>query len=121
MFFSAGIVLLTLVINGTTTGFVIRKLGLANESEMSKLMLRKVLDKHDKMADEFILKWKRERSEHGDKAGNEFYDEVLDLGQLKKNKEVLIKDLYLTKINKMYPKELEEFDTNNSSVNSVHV
>jgi len=32
MFFSAGIVLMTLVINGTTTGFVIRKLGLAKET-----------------------------------------------------------------------------------------
>lgn len=44
MFFTAGIVLLTLVINGTTTGFVVRKLGLSKESSTSKLMLRKVLD-----------------------------------------------------------------------------
>ena len=80
MFFSSGIVLLTLVINGTTTGMLIRKLGLAAENEISKLMLRKVLDEHDKKADEFILKWKNERNEHGDRAGNMLYEEVLDLG-----------------------------------------
>lgn len=32
MFFSAGIVLLTLIINATTTGFVVRKLGLSKEN-----------------------------------------------------------------------------------------
>ena len=44
MFFTAGIVLLTLVVNGTTTGWLITKLGMANENEMSKRMLRQVLD-----------------------------------------------------------------------------
>ena len=44
MFFTAGIVLLTLVINATTTGFLIRKLDLTKESDTSKLMLRNVLD-----------------------------------------------------------------------------
>ena len=39
MFFTAGIVLLTLLINGTTPGFVIRKLGLARENEVSLRIL----------------------------------------------------------------------------------
>lgn len=43
MFFTAGIVLLTLIVNGTTTGIVVRRLGLAKENEMSKRMLHKVL------------------------------------------------------------------------------
>ena len=47
MFFTSGIVLLTLIINGTTTGMVIRKLGLAKENEMSKRMLRQVLAGHN--------------------------------------------------------------------------
>ena len=46
MFFSSGIVLLTLVINASTTGYLIRKLKLSPENEMSKRMLAKVLDEH---------------------------------------------------------------------------
>ena len=76
MFFTAGIVLLTLIINGTTTGFVVRKLGMVKENEMSKRMLAKVLEGHDRMSLEFIAGWKRERAQHGDKAnvydGNQF-------------------------------------------------
>ena len=48
LFFSAGIVLLTLVVNAPTTGFLISKLGLTAETEMSKRMVRKVLDGHKK-------------------------------------------------------------------------
>ena len=48
LFFSAGIVLLTLIVNAPTTGFLIKKLGLATETEMSKRMVRKVLDGHKK-------------------------------------------------------------------------
>ena len=54
MFFTCGIVLLTLIVNGTTTGFVIRKLGLSKENDMSVRMLRKVLDEHNQKAAEFI-------------------------------------------------------------------
>lgn len=43
MFFTAGIVLLTLIVNATTAGLVVRKLGLAKENEMSIRMLHKVL------------------------------------------------------------------------------
>ena len=43
MFFTAGIVLLTLIVNATTTGCVVRALGLSKENEMSKRMLHKVL------------------------------------------------------------------------------
>eukprot|EP00354_Favella_ehrenbergii_P005389 CAMPEP_0170454136 /NCGR_PEP_ID=MMETSP0123-20130129/2489_1 /TAXON_ID=182087 /ORGANISM="Favella ehrenbergii, Strain Fehren 1" /LENGTH=343 /DNA_ID=CAMNT_0010716749 /DNA_START=444 /DNA_END=1476 /DNA_ORIENTATION=- len=50
MFFTAGIVLLTLIVNATTTGFVIRKLGLSKENEMAKRMLAKVLDEHEEKA-----------------------------------------------------------------------
>ena len=69
MFFSAGIVLLTLFINAPTTGFVVKKLQLSNENEMAKRMLAKVLDDHKGKAEEFIGKWKKERSEHGDGNG----------------------------------------------------
>ena len=89
MFFTAGITLMTLTINGTTTGMVVRRLGLAKENEMSKRMLHKVLSKHDKMAEEFILNWKKERSEHGDRT-TAFEAEDLDLRELKKYKELLI-------------------------------
>ena len=54
MFFTGSIVVMTLVINGTTTGLLIKKLGLNKESEMSKRALRKVLDNHDNKSDEFI-------------------------------------------------------------------
>ena len=47
MFFTSGIVLMTLVINAPTTGFVIRKLGLAKEQEMAIRMLKKHMDNHD--------------------------------------------------------------------------
>ena len=43
MFHTAGIVLLTLIVNGTTTGIIVRKLNLAKENEMSVRMLQKVL------------------------------------------------------------------------------
>lgn len=69
MFFTAGIVLLTLVINGTTTGFVVRKLDMVKENEISKLMLAQVIAAHDQKALEFITNWKRERAERGDKIG----------------------------------------------------
>ena len=39
MFFTSGIVLMTLVINAPTTGMVIRWLGLAQEHDMSIRML----------------------------------------------------------------------------------
>ena len=70
MFFTAGIVLLTLVINATTTGCVVRALGLSKENEMSKRMLHKVLQEHDKKSEDFIQKWRQERSEHGDRIIN---------------------------------------------------
>ena len=79
LFFSAGIVLLTLVVNAPTTGFLISKLGLTKETMMSKRMVRKVLDGHKKQTELFIQGWKQERSEHGDKAQNMLYDEVLNL------------------------------------------
>ena len=66
MFFSAGIVFLTLVINATTTGFLVKKLDLTKESDTSKRMLRNVLDQHDERIEFFIQKWKTERSSHGD-------------------------------------------------------
>ena len=44
MFFTSGIVLMTLVINAPTTGFVIKKLGLSKEHDMSIRMLKKVMD-----------------------------------------------------------------------------
>lgn len=101
MFHTAGIVLLTLIVNGTTTGFVVRKLGLAKENEMSKRMLQKVLTQHDKKAGEFINNWKKERSEHGDRVM--LADEDLDFGEIKKNKNKLIKDMKLSEIEKKYP------------------
>lgn len=69
MFFTAGIVLLTLVVNATTTGFIVRWLGLSKENEMAKRMLAKVLDEHKAKAEEFIGNWKKERSSHGDSGG----------------------------------------------------
>ena len=54
MFFTAGIVLLTLVVNAPTTGLLIKKLKLAKESELSRAMLRKVLDEHNNYAEEYI-------------------------------------------------------------------
>ena len=87
MFFTAGIVLLTLIVNAPTTGFMVRKLGLAKENEMSQRMLHKVLSEHDKKAEEFILKWKQERSEHGDRDTDQFDAEDLNLVALKKYKE----------------------------------
>ena len=54
MFFTAGIVLLTLVINAPTTGLLIKKLKLVKESELSRAMLRKVLDEHNDYAEEYI-------------------------------------------------------------------
>ena len=68
MFFSAGIVFLTLVINATTTGLLIKKLDLTKESDTSKLMLRNVLCQHDEKIEFFIQKWKTERSSYGDSA-----------------------------------------------------
>ena len=105
MFFTAGIVLLTLVINAPTTGLLIKKLKLVKESELSRAMLRKVLDEHNDYAEEYISKWRAERSEHGDRAGNILYDEVLDLAQLKRNKEEMLGHLYLQKINKYCKRE----------------
>ena len=69
MFFTAGIVLLTLIVNAPTTGFIIKKLSLSKENQMAKRMLAKVLDEHKSHADEFISQWKKDRSEHGDSGG----------------------------------------------------
>ena len=57
MFFTSGIVLMTLVINAPTTGFVIKMLGLNQEHDMSIRMLRKVLEQHDAKTKEFINHW----------------------------------------------------------------
>jgi len=76
MFFTCGIVLLTLIINGTTTGILIRKLGISKENEMSVRMLKKVLDEHEDKASEFINKWKTERRSHGDLGGVFQHDQI---------------------------------------------
>ena len=60
----SGIVLLTLVINGTTTGFIIRKLGLKKESKVSQQMLATVLDQHDEVAKEIYLDY-HNQEKHG--------------------------------------------------------
>ena len=119
MFFSAGIVLLTLLINGTTTGFVIRMLDLARENQMTKLMLHKVLEKHEYYCNKYITEWKKERSENGDKAGNMLYDEVLDLDKLKAERAILINYLKLEEIYKHAKPESDEPLPNNTSVNIV--
>lgn len=66
IFFTSGIVLLTLVLNAPTTGKLISKLGLAKENEMAQRMLAKVLDEHTERAGEFIACWKAERDENLD-------------------------------------------------------
>ena len=81
MFFTGGIVLLTLLINGTTTGYVIRKLGLAKENEMSKVMLKKVLESHDSKAEKFIAEWKKERAQAAGYGANNFlYEDSILFG-----------------------------------------
>ena len=74
MFFTSGIVFLTLVINAPTTGFLIKKLGLAKETDMSKLMLQNVLSDYDALTDKFILAWRHERIEAGDQGDNMLQD-----------------------------------------------
>ena len=76
---------MTLVINAPTTGFVIRKLGLAKEQEMAIRMLKKHMDNHDTVAKKFITEWHDERLNHG---GDHIYDQAkIDLRTLKKSKE----------------------------------
>ena len=41
-----------------------------------RIALRQVLEQHDKRADEFILAWKQDRVEHGDR--NNFDADTLD-------------------------------------------
>ena len=101
MFFTSGIVLMTLVINAPTTGILIRWLGLAQEHDMSIRILQKVLEQHDAKTKEFINQWTKDRKEHGDKGGN-LYDNHLDLEKLKKDKKQIIQDLRLKKIYNMY-------------------
>jgi len=103
MFFTAGIVLLTLVINATTTGFVVRKLGLVKENEMSKRMLTKVLESHDALAQEYIANWKKERIHHGDRQNVETHDLRQSIFQVHETKKKLIEHVRLTKIRKLYP------------------
>ena len=79
MFFTSGIVLMTLVINAPTTGLVIKRLELSQEHDMSIRMLKKVMDQHDETARNYINDWERERSEHGDKGANHIYDIHFDL------------------------------------------
>ncbi len=54
IFFTCGIVLLTLIINGTTTGLVVKKLGISKENEMSVKMLKKVMSEHSSRETKFI-------------------------------------------------------------------
>jgi NhaP-type Na+/H+ and K+/H+ antiporter len=84
----SGIVLLTLVINGTTTGFIIKSLGLKKESKVSQQMLAAILDQHDDVAKEIYLEYHNQEKhgagtvdqivEHVDIAKTKgVYDEVL--------------------------------------------
>ncbi|CAI2372737.1 unnamed protein product [Moneuplotes crassus] len=56
IFHTAGIAILTLVINGTTMGFVIRKLGLMRISEVKKKMLKNIVKAYRKEVGEVIEK-----------------------------------------------------------------
>lgn len=54
LFYISGMVILTLFINGLTAGFVLRKLGLANESLLEKKMMIEFLAQVDTHADELF-------------------------------------------------------------------
>ena len=119
MFFTAGIVLLTLIVNATTTGFVIKKLGLAKENEMAKRMLAKVLDEHETKAHQFIQHWKKDRIEHGDRGGGLYYQKggKIDFDQLQEFKRALDKYVELRDIRLKYP-ELEDMKANDSTASA---
>lgn len=108
MFFTAGIVLLTLLINANTTGFLIRKLGMSKESEMAKRMLRKVLSEHDEKVTQFIQNWKKEKSETGDRGGLFYEHSALDFDQLKEFKNKLLDRLALKNMKKKYKYDLHD-------------
>ena len=79
----SGIVLLTLVINGTTTGFIIKSLGLKKESKVSQQMLATVLDQHDDVAKEIYLDY-HNQEKHG--AGTQ--DSIVRFVDIEKTKGV---------------------------------
>jgi hypothetical protein len=65
IFHTAGIAIMTLVINGTTMGFLVRKLGLMRMSEVQKKMLKNVVQAYKKEAAEKIEELKE--NEHFNK------------------------------------------------------
>ena len=74
--------LLTLVINGTTTGFVIKKLGLKRENEFTQLILTQILDLHDEKTNEFINKYFTEHKSETIKR-----DDIITIANIPKTKE----------------------------------
>ena len=77
----SGIVLLTLVINGTTIGFVIQKLGLKKESKVSQHMIATILEQHDDVAKEIYLDY-HNQEKHG--AGT--LDTIIDFVDIQNTK-----------------------------------
>ena len=53
LFYTCMIVLLTLLVNGNTTGFVINLLGLSNENLVSMNVMATRLEDHNNMTKEF--------------------------------------------------------------------
>ena len=60
MFHISGIVLLTLTINGMTTGYVIKLLGLKEESKTTQKMIKEILNNHSNVTEKLIEEYKDE-------------------------------------------------------------
>lgn len=95
--------LLTLLINGTTTKALLKALGMSKEEEIAKRMLRKVLDEHDEKAIEFVKSWKSERNQYGDRGGLFYEQGDLNYEQLKEFRNELASYVSLKEIFKHYP------------------
>ena len=58
LFHTAGIAFLTLLINGTTTGFIIRKLGLSRTSVVKRKMMRNLIKQMENLTKEKVCELK---------------------------------------------------------------
>ena len=67
LFYTCMIVLLTLLVNGMTTGLVIKALGLQSENMIVKSVMARRLQDHDSLVKDIYHKFLDERNEHGDK------------------------------------------------------
>ena len=97
---------MTLIVNGTTTGLLIEKLGFSKEKPTAKKIFVRVLKDHKRKATELFQTWKQDHYDATHRI-NTKVDFNQQKDQIQKWAEEIIACCEIPKTNKLYPEQVE--------------